>query len=64
MFDEGKGISLGGRKGSARERALQTAIARYEGVLTLASGAARPEIARREDLDAAALQQAVSQLSR
>jgi hypothetical protein len=47
-----------------RERALQTAIARYEGVLTLASGAVRPEIARREDLDAAALQQAVSQLSR
>ena len=54
---------------AAREAALQTAISKYEGVLTLRAGAARPEIAKREaleDLDAAALaalQRAVSQMS-
>ena len=54
---------------AAREAALQTAISKYEGVLTLRGGAARPEIAKREaleDLDAAALaalQRAVSQMS-
>ena len=52
-----------------RGDALQTAIAGYEGVLTLRAGAARPEIEKREaleDLDAAALaalQRAVSQMS-
>ena len=54
---------------AAREAALQTAISKYEGVLTLRGGAARPEIEKREaleDLDAAALaalQRAVSQMS-
>ena len=54
---------------AAREAALQTAISKYEGVLTLRGGAARPEIAKREaleDLDPeeiAALQRAVSQMS-
>ena len=54
---------------AAREAALQTAISKYEGVLTLRAGAARPEIEKREaleDLDAAALaalQRAVSQMS-
>ena len=54
---------------AAREAALQTAISKYEGVLTLRGGAARPEIEKREaleDLDPAALaalQRAVSQMS-